>query len=259
MGRDCNLMPRRRFYAPPAAFSADGQTVTLSDNEAHHLHSVLRLTAGDEVQVFDGIGSEFQCAVERSQKSSASLRILAKVEPTCPESRLALTLAMVLLKGEKFDLVIQKATELGVNTIIPVDSERSDVRIKSSDDVTKRMTRWDRIAREAAKQSGRSAFPKIAQPLSFLQLMEAGEEAPLKLMFSERDGQSLGQFLETDPISHKSISVLVGPEGGWTDDEIELAGKNNWTIVTLGGRILRAETAAISAVTLIQHRFGDLV
>lgn len=259
MGRDCNLMTRRRFYAPSAAFSADGRTVTLSDDEAHHLHAVLRLQAGDEVYVFDGAGKEFCCAVEGSTRNSADLRIVAEVAPARPESSLNLTLAIVLLKGEKFDLVIQKATELGVSRIVSVTSERADLRIKDDQDAYKRVTRWRRIAMEAAKQSGRAAIPEISAPLALSIMLRSEADADsARLMFSEREGHSLVEVVGS-AIQPQNVSALVGPEGGWTDEEIETARECGWSIVTLGGRTLRAETAAIAVVTLLQHRFGDLV
>src|SRR5450755_1104338 len=127
-------MTRRRFYAPPAAFSLDSQTVSLSADEARHARGVLRLRPGDEVFVFDGDGKEFRCAVREFVRDGAVLAVLAEVEPARPESPLDLTLAVALLKGEKFDLVVQKATELGASRIVPVATSRADVRIRSGDD-----------------------------------------------------------------------------------------------------------------------------
>jgi len=259
MGRGRNLMTRRRFYAPPAAFASDGQTLTLSDDEAHHLRAVLRLQAGDEVYVFDGKGREFCCTVDASSSASAILRVVAEVTPASPESSLDLTLAIVLLKGEKFDLVIQKATELGVNRILPVTSERADLRIRDDHDAQKRVTRWRRIALEAAKQSGRAAVPEISAPLALPIMLRSKDYAEsLRLMFSERNGQPLAEVVggANQP---RNILALVGPEGGWTDEEIDIAREGGWGIVTLGGRTLRAETAAIAVVILLQHRCGDLV
>jgi len=259
-------MTRRRFYAPPAAFAPDEQTVTLSAEETRHLREVLRLHPGDEIFVFDGAGREFQCAIETIERAGTELRVIAEVEPTRPESPLDLTLAIVLLKGEKFDLVMQKATELGVNRVIPLDSARADMRIRDNEDMHNRTTRWRRIAREAAKQSGRALVPEIMAPLTFefLLMMSAVDQKKsttnvLRLMFSERDGSSLAEATNDFSEPPKKVDAIVGPEGGWTDEEIELAREGGWHIVTLGGRTLRAETAAITIVSLLQHRFGDLV
>lgn len=255
-------MTRRRFYAPPAAFAADEKSATLSAAETRHARDVLRLQSGDEIFVFDGAGREFQCSVKTIRRDSIDLNVIAQVDPARPESTLDLTLAIALLKGEKFDLVIQKTTELGVKRIAPLDTERADMRLRDSDGAQKRVARWRRIALEAAKQAGRACVPEIAAPVSFHSV--AVTEAELstnvtRLMFSERGGRALAEATNNFAPHSAKIIAMVGPEGGWTDEEIELARGNGWEIVTLGGRTLRAETAGIAVVALLQHRFGDLV
>ena len=258
-------MTRRRFYAPPAAFAPDEKSATLGAEETRHLRDVLRLHSGDEIYVFDGAGREFHCSVQTIKRGSTELRVIAEVEPARPESHLHLTLAIALLKGEKFDLVIQKATELGVKRIVPLTTERADVRLRDSDDAKKRVARWQRIALEAAKQTGRACVPEVTAPLTLnsLLMMSAVDERKsptnaARLMFSEREGRSFSKVTNGDERPGEVVA-LVGPEGGWTDQEIELARAGGWEIVTLGGRTLRAETAAIAVVVLLQHRFGDLV
>lgn len=247
-------MGRRRFYAPPEAFSAPLRTATLEADEARHLREVLRLKPGDEVFVFDGVGKEFRCTVESSRRESAVLNVLEEVDPPHPESSLDLTLAVALLKSDKFDLVVQKATELGVNRVVPVMTRLADIKLKDESDANKRVMRWRRIALEAAKQSGRALIPEIAVPIAFAELISAPEADDPRVLFSERDGQSF------DSMEYKSgpITALVGSEGGWTNDELDAADTAGWKLVTLGGRTLRAETAAIAVATLLQHRFGDL-
>lgn len=247
-------MGRRRFYAPPEAFSAPSRTATLEADEARHLREVLRLKLGDEVFVFDGVGKEFRCTVEGSRRESAVLNVLEEVDPPHPESSLDLTLAVALLKSDKFDLVVQKATELGVNRVVPVMTRLADIKLKDESDANKRVMRWRRIALEAAKQSGRALIPEIAVPIAFAELISAPEADDPRVLFSERDGQSF------DSMEYKSgpITALVGSEGGWTNDELDAADTAGWKLVTLGGRTLRAETAAIAVATLLQHRFGDL-
>jgi 16S rRNA (uracil1498-N3)-methyltransferase len=223
----------------------------------------LRLQAGDEVFVFDGAGREFRCDVQSIHRNSTTLTVVAEVEPARPESHLDLTLAIALLKGEKFDLVIQKTTELGVKRIVPLDTERGDVHLRDSNSSEKRLARWRRIALEAAKQTGRAYVPEIDEPASFDSLLlskpEDTSSKTARLMFSERDGASLLEGTLSFTAQPTGIVALVGPEGGWSDGEIEAARAGGWGIVTLGGRILRAETAGIAVVTLLQHRFGDLV
>jgi 16S rRNA (uracil1498-N3)-methyltransferase len=257
-------MTRRRFYASPSSFAADRQSVRLAADEARHLRDVLRLQRGDQIYIFDGAGKEFHCTIEDSGRDFAQLGILAEVQPARLESPLDLTLAVALLKGEKFDLVVQKATELGVRRMLPIITERADVRLRDDRDAGKRVARWQRIALEAAKQSGRALVPEVAAPRAFQTLLEGLSVheptlgASLKLMFSERDGESLTEAIRRQESAGCPIVALVGSEGGWTDEEIASARQAGWEIVTLGGRTLRAETAAIVVVALLQNLFGDL-
>ena len=258
-------MTRRRFYAPPTSFGPDEKSARLGSEETRHLRDVLRLHPGDEIYVFNGAGREFHCSVEVVAKDSTELRVISEVEPAHSESPLHLTLAVALLKGEKFDLVIQKATELGVKRIMPLVTERGDVRLRHNDDALKRVARWRRIASEAAKQAGRALVPEITAPLKLRSLlMSPGKETQpgmesVHLMFAECSGTSLEGAMKSSARKPTEVVALVGPEGGWTDEELELARAGGWQIVTLGGRTLRAETAAIVAATLLQHRCGDLV
>lgn len=244
-------MSRRRFYAPPGAF--DLQTVSLAADEARHLRDVLRLQSGDEVYVFDGLGREFRATVIATSRDSAELKIDAEVEPAKPESHLKLNLCVALLKGEKFDLVVQKATELGVTELTPLITRYADIQLRDALDATKRVTRWRRIALEAAKQSGRAFVPEIRMPEA---VFKGTNDSDLRLMFSERGGRALDSLRVSNP--PRSVTALIGSEGGWSDEEIEQAQAHDFHVVTLGGRVLRAETAAISITALLQHLFGDL-
>lgn len=242
-------MTRRRFYAPPSAFNFTKRTVTLTADEARHLREVLRLKPGDEVSVFDGAGKEFRARVAQARRDFAELDLDEEVAPARPESPLHLTLAVALLKGEKFDLVVQKATELGVTKIVPLITRYADIKLRDESDASKRVARWQRIALEAAKQSGRALVPEVSFPVAVSSVLSEG-----CLFFSERGGQGLKPI--ENPIT--ALTAIIGSEGGWSDEEIEEARAAGAQIVTLGGRILRAETAAITAAALLQHRFGDL-
>jgi 16S rRNA (uracil1498-N3)-methyltransferase len=264
-------MSRRRFYAPPSAFNIDGRSVRLQSEEARHLVGVLRLKPGDEAFVFDGEGREYRCLVaaqgrDRSSSSvghssSVLLEIGEEVSPARPESSLRLTLCVALLKGEKFDLVVQKTTELGVWKIVPVLTKFADIRLKDETDGVRRVARWRRIALEAAKQSGRARVPEIHPPLAFTALIESSlaGETERRLIFSEREGRGLDETSTEWASMPLSLGAMIGPEGGWADEELGQAALRGWSIITLGGRVLRAETAAIVAASLLQHRFGDLV
>ena len=257
--RHLKPMARRRFYAPPIAFSDDRKSVTLSAEEARHLRDVLRLRAGDEAYVFDGEGREFRAVIRDVARESSSLKIANEVDAPAPESPLNLTLAVALLKGEKFDVVVQKATELGVQAVVPIITSRADVRIHNPEDAQRKQTRWQRIALEATKQCGRAKLMKIEAPTSFEALIArtANPDAETRIMFSEREGMLFADAVESNQ-QPSTIIAIVGAEGGWSDEEINQARSGDWKIVTLGGRILRAETAAITVAALLQHRFGDL-
>ena len=244
-------MTRRRFFAPPGAFNFSKRIVTLTADEARHLREVLRLKPGDEVSVFDGEGREFRARVAQARREFAELELQDEIEPARPESPLKLTLVVALLKGEKFDVVVQKATELGVVKIVPLMTRFADVKLRDQADATKRVARWQRIALEAAKQSGRGLVPEVSGPKPLGSVLSSALESA-SLLFSERGGKEIPR-IETD-----QVTAIIGSEGGWSDEELEQARAAGAHIVTLGGRILRAETAAITAAALLQHRFGDL-
>lgn len=237
----------RRFYAPGENFS--DTSVVLDADETRHLRDVLRLKIGDEVCVFDGAGREFRSSIIEIGKKSSALTVIEEITPASPESPFAITLGATVLNGERYDLIIQKAVELGVAAFVPMQTVRCDVKLN---DAEKRMARWRRIALEATKQSGRAKLMQIAEPSAFDNLIKSAETGNFAL-FSERDGDD---FANVSP--GKNITALFGPKGGWDDSELDAARANGVTVVTLRGRILRAETAAIAITAILQHRFGDL-
>lgn len=239
-------MALRRFYASSEDFK--NETITLNVEQTRHLRDVLRLRESENVQAFDGDGKEFLCAIEKIEKKETVLRIVTEISPNAPESNLDLTLAIALLKGEKFDLVVQKAVELGVSKIVPLNTKRADVKLT---DGAKKLERWRKIIIDATKQSGRAKLMKIVEPVDFNKFIETADGA--RVLFSERSGENFSTIKQCE----KMIAV-VGSEGGWEDAEIEAAREKGFQIVTLNGRILRAETAAISIAAILQHRFGDL-
>jgi len=264
-------MQRRRFYAAPDAVS--DSVIHLSRDESHHLARVLRLRHGDEAFAFDGCGREYRCRVASVDASGAQLEIIEALADKV-ESPVAMTLAQALAKGEKFDLIVQKATELGVRSIAPLITEQADVKL-SDERAEKRAERWRRIALEALKQSGGRRLVDIQHPAAladFIASITRNESAaaesrlaahgkiappPALLVFSERGGMSISEALSD--IDHTTpVVALVGPEGGWSDNELDLFESRRVIFVTLGPRILRTETAALVAITLIQHRLGDL-
>lgn len=238
----------RRFYANQESF---GETnVTLDGDETRHLRDVLRLKVDDEIAVFDGVGNEFLCRIETIGKKESSVAIIKKMAASAAESPLDLILASVVIPGDKYDLIVQKAVELGVNTFVPLASIRSEIKLK---DLPKKLTRWRRIALDAAKQCGRARLMEIGEPQDVQALLKNQNSTEPKLFFSERAGSKLPGLKQP-----QNMLAVIGPKGGWDDAEIATAQNNDFNIVTLGGRIMRAETAAIALTAILQHRFGDV-
>lgn len=245
-------MQRHRFYALQSQIS-DSQ-ITLDGDESHHLARVLRLREGAQVFVFDGEGSEWECQITSIGKRETELTITRQLLDSV-ESPLHLTLAQALIKGDKFDLVVQKATELGVTRIVPLLTDHSDIR-RAEERAEHRLQRWRRISMEAVKQCGRRRLVEIAEPISFPHFCESASPDH-NLIFSERNGLSLRQ-VAAGLQQVNQLSVCVASEGGWSEGELQKAETNNFLAVHLGARILRTETAAVVAVALAQHLFGDL-
>lgn len=244
-------MQKHRFHSNPSQIS-DSQ-IFLDADEAHHLSRVLRLSVGQKVFVFDGKGREWECEIASVGKREASLTILRAMESEV-ESPLRLTLAQALVKGDKFDWIVQKATELGVTRIVPLITEHCDVR-RAEERAEQKLERWRRISLEALKQCGRRRLVEFTEPISFADFCGAAESSTL--IFSERGGKTLRE-LAASLQSPAELTVCIASEGGWSDAELGAAETHHFLTVHLGQRILRTETAAIAAVTLAQHLFGDL-
>ncbi|MDO8746074.1 MAG: 16S rRNA (uracil(1498)-N(3))-methyltransferase [Thermodesulfovibrionales bacterium] len=241
-----------------------GQRITLSGEKARYLISVLRCSAGDELQVFDGEGSLYKSKITGIENKKVIIDLLEQISLNA-ESPLNLTLVQGILKGEKMDVVVQKATELGVKEIIPAITERSQIRH------TRKVDRWRKIAEEASKQSGRTMIPVVHEPMEFNSLFTVHHSLPIRgFIFWEEGGLSLKEAIQHSAVSiqhsensqlstfNSQLFVLVGPEGGFSKEEVNRAVSKGLITVSLGKRILRAETAAISAVALIQFLLGDI-
>lgn len=233
----------------------EGQ-ISITGEKARYLTSVLRCRKGDELIVFDGKNNCFRTTILQVTRKEVTAQVLEKF-PCDTESPLHIILAQGLLKGEKMDMVIQKATELGVKEIIPIITERSQVR------ETRKVSRWKKIAEEASKQSGRSIIPIVHEPIQFndyISSLITHHPSPLLngLIFYEEGGMKLSEAVALLITHHASLFVIIGPEGGFTKEEVTLAKEKGLIVTTLGKRILRAETAAISAVTLVQFLLGDI-
>jgi 16S rRNA (uracil1498-N3)-methyltransferase len=245
-------MQRHRFYAAPSSFAET--SVRLDADEAHHLTRVLRLGSGARVFVFDGEGGEYECEVARVAKHEVELNLLRRLDDAV-ESPLRLTLAQALIKGDKFDWVIQKATELGVTRIIPLVTDHSDLK-RAEERAGQRLQRWRRISLEALKQCGRRRLVEICEPAPFDDFCGSTTGGE-RLIFSEHGGESLAE-VSAKLRGVNQLNICVASEGGWSEPELRKAASCGFTPVSLGIRTLRTETAAIVAVALAQHIFGDM-
>lgn len=243
-------MTTHRFYIREKF--RDPTSIFLRGEEHHHLSHVARIKPGEQVWLFDDFGNQYRACVEEIEQDKTRLNILETVQKQWAKVRL--TLAQVLLKPKKMDLVIQKATELGTDVIVPVISERAVIKIEGKQE--KKMERWKRIAIAAAKQSGRSSIPEILPPVSLKTFIQ-GEGEGRKLFLSERGGEALRDILmspliqKTDPPRY--VILLVGPEGGWTEIEEQDIMDSQYEAVSLGSLTLRSETAAIASLAMVSH------
>ena len=236
---------RRFFYDP--AHEADGH-VLISDAEAHHLRTVLRMRPGDTAELLDGAGGALFGEIERISADSVSFRILRR--RTEPESRSPLILAQALLKGKKMDTVVQKATELGVSRFIPVITRYCEPQGRDS----QLIDRWRRIMLEACKQCGRARLMEISSPQPLPELRFPAESC--KIMPWENETACAFAASGVEP--GLPLVLLIGPEGGFHPAEVEQAAGWGFRTVSLGPRVLRAETAAVAAAVLAQHLLGSL-
>ena len=242
-------MSAHRFHVPEAA---PGARVTLPEHSAHHARDVLRLRPGALVRLFDGAGAEFEAELDSVSRQGVSARITGRADAR-PESPLTVVLAVSPLRGDRMELVVQKATELGVAEIRPVVTMRTDAAARPALKGS-RQERWEKVASGAAEQCGRATVPDIAPTVTLAEFM-ADPPAGLRLVLLERDeGQPALAALPRP----SAVTVLIGPAGGWEHGEIARLGEAGFQPVSLGPRILRAETAAIAALTAVQVLWGDL-
>ena len=243
-----------RFFLPSRQIHDDRGTI--DGQEFDHLRKVLRLKPGDRITVFDDTGWEHEAVIRSVAGAQGEIEIVRSYQAE-RESPLHLTLAVGLTKGEKLDFVVEKATELGVQTIIPFTSTRAVPRLDGGK-IAARAQRWRKIALNATKQCGRTQAPEILPLMRFEDLLARAQPQAAKLLCWEKEPeQSLRQAHEKLREA-KALLVAVGPEGGFSSIEAELARQHGFEPVHLGRRILRAETAAVTALSLVQFMWGDL-
>ena len=225
----------------------EGKTAELDSDNSHHFNKVLRFPVGKNITVFNGDGFDYTALVQDSKKTT-NLKVISK-EPNNTESKLDLTLAQGIAKGEKMDFLIQKAVELGVTRIIPMKLERCVVRLRD-EKVQKKIDHWQKIANHACEQSGRSVIVRIANPVSLEELLE--ETSHHGFVLHHRAQIGLSQVQETS-----KATILIGPEGGLTDKEVSDSEVAGYQSILIGKRVLRTETASLAAIANMQLLWGS--
>lgn len=239
----------RRFFIAP--HNLNDEVITLSAEILHHLGAVLRLSPGEEIVLLDGLGNLSRCRIESLDRRSGTARVLQRWREE--ESAFPVHLLQALPKGDKMDLVLQKGTELGVSAFVPVLAGRSISRTETGQG--KRLIRWERIVREAARQCHRPSLPSLSPPLPLAEAL-AECNAELRLMLWEGESRPLAEALPA--AAPREAAILVGPEGGFSPQEAELARRAGFLPVRIGPRILRTETAGFAASSILQYLYGDL-
>ena len=225
----------------------EGKTAELNSDNSHHLNKVLRFPVGKNITVFNGDGFDYKALVQGAKKTT-SLQIISKARNNS-ESKLDLTLAEGIAKGEKMDFLIQKAVELGVTRIIPMKLERCVVRLRE-EKVQKKIDHWQKIANHACEQSGRSVIVSVSDPVSLEGLLE--ETSHNGFVLHHRAQIGLSQVQETS-----NATILIGPEGGLTEKEVSDSEFAGYQSVHIGKRVLRTETASLAAIANMQLLWGS--
>lgn len=232
-----------------ASIPPDEPLLRLTGDSARYMLNVLRCREGQEFIIFDSTGSQFQAEIKKTSRGVVVLELKGKLQPL-PEPRRPVVLLQGMLKGQKMDTVVRMATELGVREIVPVVSERSQVR------ESRKQPRWRKIALEAARQSGRTFVPEVREPVGLEEYLSAQGGNLEGYIFWEEGGRSLKDEMIKE--SENPLVVAVGPEGGFTASEVRFAEGKGLKTATLGRRILRADTASVSTLTLIQFLLGEM-
>jgi len=229
-----------------------GQLAPLIDSSAHHLRTVLRLKSGQEIMLFNGTGGEYLARIHSIEKKSLIVEVI-RHDAVDRESTFSITLVQGISKGQRMDFSIQKAVELGVNCIQPVTTERCAVRQKGGR--TERKGRhWQGVITSAAEQSGRTRLPRLMDSTSLNEYLKQATDSAFKLVLDPLANNELCGLNPHD----REVHLLIGPEGGLSDQEIHTAKDAGFQPIKMGPRILRTETAGVAAIAVMQALWGDL-
>ena len=243
-----------RLFIPPDQLASP--RVKLTPEQVRYLGTVLRLRPGEEIEVFDGKGARFRAWLQDSPELDAAVLLLDEPLPEGPARAVDVVLVQALAKGEKMELVVQKATEMGATRIVPLASERTVVRVDSERGSAK-AERWRKVAQEAARQSGRADVPRVDEPAGWDAVFAVLRDEPARrglLLDPEQAGLRLGQAAR----GARRVLIAIGPEGGFSVDERERAVRGGMLPVGLGPLVLRTETAGLAALAIVLHVHGEL-
>jgi len=244
----------RRFAIAPERI--DGSRVTFDREETRHLARVLRLGPGDLVLATDGLGREYTVRIDALGPAACGTVLAVAPRPT--ESPVDVALVQGIPRGDKMEAIIRAGTELGLTRFAPALTARTVVRVEEGR-WAERLRRWQRVAREAAKQCGRALIPEVMAPAPLPRAFADIGDNRLRICLWEGAPRPLGEILRGVASTPASVALIVGPEGGLSASEVAQAEETGWAIAGLGPRILRVETASVTAVALIQAAFGDLL
>ena len=244
----------RYFFIEPSLVT--GAVVSITGSEAHHIKNVLRLKPGDGLKLFDGTGFEYAAVITRVSAKDVAVKIERKRKAAAPPGA-RIIVAQAFLKEKKMDDLVRKLCEFGVARWVPFFSQRSIPR-PDAKRLAGRCRRWQRIATEAVKQCRRIDMPRIGDALSFEEILDFSQSCDLRIVFWENESSLLTADLASKDNPAKKILLMLGPEGGFTDQEIKRLQNGGFVSAGLGPRILRAETATIAAATLVQYLYGDM-
>lgn len=248
-----------RFFVSPSAIDLEKEEIIIHGEDVKHISKVLRLLTGDFLEISDGEKHEYIGKIKNISRDSVILSIVQKYQLQT-EAPIEVSLYQSIPKATKMEFIIQKTTELGIKAIIPVSTERTIVQFRDDKDQKKKMDRWQKIADEAAKQSKRGIIPQIHMPISFEDALNHSKENELNIIAYEKEVANGIKSLiyNWKDFKIKKIGIWIGPEGGFTAEEISQAIKKNLYPITLGPRILRTETAGLAVLSILMYELGDL-
>ncbi|WHH60424.1 16S rRNA (uracil(1498)-N(3))-methyltransferase [Petroclostridium sp. X23] len=244
-----------KFFVAPEQI--EGDSITIQGEDVNHIIKVLRFKPNDSIVVCDGNGKDYTACIEEMGKKEVKA-VIQKVISSQSEPSIDVTLFQGIPKSGKMEYIIQKNTELGINRIVPVMTQRTVVKIEDKKSLSNKMDRWQKVALEAAKQCNRGRIPKICAPISLEEAIIQMSEMDLSFMPYEKEENNRLRNILSAARGAKTIGVLIGPEGGFDAEEVEKAAQAEVSTVSLGPRILRTETAGAAVLSILMYEMEDI-